>query len=293
MQYSEKLTSKLPTFSYEVFPPKNASGWGALYSTLGEISRRRPDFVSVTYGAGGSTRRQTVELVGRIHRELGIETVAHLTCLGHSVAEIDEMLGQLQSEGVRGLMALRGDPPQGENEFSAHPDGFAHASDLIGFTKSKNFFTIGCACYPEVHPESASLADDIAYLKLKQDQGADFAVTQLFFDNEIFYRFREQAALAGVTIPIVAGIMPVLNLAQIQRFQQLKGGTGVPQKLIDFLGDGEEEEITKRGIEYGFGQCVNLLKNGTAGIHLYTLNRSRSTIRITDRLIKEGIMQKP
>jgi methylenetetrahydrofolate reductase (NADPH) len=183
MLFSEKLNSNIPTISFEIFPPKNPAGWGALYSTLGNVSRRSPDFISVTYGAGGSTRRQTVELVARIQRELGIETVAHLTCLGHSAEEIAALLSELEASDVHGLMALRGDPPKDSSQFKPHPEGFAHASDLIEFASSRNSFTIGCACYPETHPEASSPEADIEYLKLKQDRGASFAVSQLFFES--------------------------------------------------------------------------------------------------------------
>lgn len=287
MSYYEKLKSARPTLSYEVFPPKNFAGWGSLYSTLGEICRRNPDFISVTYGAGGSTREKTIDLVSRIQRELGIPAVAHLTCVGHSRAEISEILDSLQAAGIEGLMALRGDPPRGQAAFVARPDGFAYASELIRFARPAYPFHIGCGFYPEKHPEAATLDEDIAHLKLKQDQGADFAVSQLFFDNEVFYRFRDRARSAGVTIPLIAGIMPVTDLSQLKRFRELSG-SNIPTRLIEFLGEGDDAAIRARGVDYGVEQCVDLLNNGISGLHLYTLNKSSSTSKITDRLRRLG-----
>jgi methylenetetrahydrofolate reductase (NADPH) len=287
MHYYKKLESGAPTISYEIFPPKNPIGWGALYSTLGEIAKKAPDFISVTYGAGGSTRRKTVDLVDRIQSELGIPAVAHLTCVGHSQAELAAILKSLDEANVSGIMALRGDPPKGESSFAPHPEGFGYSYELIRFARSHYAFKIGCGFYPEKHPESASLADDIGYLRKKQDEGADFAVSQLFFDNETLYRYRDLAVAAGVTIPLVAGIMPVLGLSQLKRFRELSG-TDIPTKLTDFLGNGSDDEILVRGIEYGVEQCVDLLKNGIAGIHLYTLNKSTSTSAIVDGLRARG-----
>jgi len=283
MSYYDKQQRSEPTLSYEVFPPKNAAGWGALYETLAAISQRSPDFISVTYGAGGSTREKTLDLVSRIQRELEIPGVAHLTCVGHSRQELSGILNALEAAGIGGIMALRGDPPRGQKSFTPHAEGFSHASDLIALARPNFQFRIGCAFYPEKHPEAATLDEDIAYLKLKQDQGADFAVSQLFFDNDAYYRFRERACLAGVAIPLVAGIMPVSSLSQLRRFQDMSGAT-IPAKLTKFLGEGDDEVITARGIEYGLSQCIELLDNRVAGLHLYTLNRSNATTSITDEL---------
>ena len=287
MPYFEKLLSGVPTLSYEIFPPKNPSGWEALYATLAEIRRRQPDFVSVTYGAGGSTRDKTIDLVSRIQRELDLSSVAHLTCVGHTREEIAQIIEQLSGARVRGLMALRGDPPKGDSEFVPHPGGFAHASDLIAFARRRFASPIGCACYPEKHPEAASLKDDIMQLKLKQDTGASFAVTQLFFDNDAFRRFVDDVRSAGVTLPIVAGIMPVSSLSQLDRFRQLSG-TAIPKKLTDFLGEGSDEIVAARGIDFGVEQCAELLDHGVSGLHLYTLNRSKATTKITDALRECG-----
>lgn len=287
MAILDKLTTHIPTLSCEYFPPRSANGWGTLYATLAEARESALDFVSVTYGAGGSTRRKTVSLVERIQNELCIETMAHLTCVGHSQAELYNILTEIRAAAVPTIMALRGDPPKGVDHFTPHPEGFCYASELIAFIKRHFDFLVGCACYPEGHIESADVQQDVDFLKLKQDCGADFAVTQLFFDNEDFYRFRDAAVAAGVTIPIVAGIMPVTSLAQLGRFQSLCG-CSIPRKLTDFLGGGSSEEIIARGIEYGLAQSLDLLENDIAGIHLYTLNKSHSSAAIIAGLREQG-----
>ena len=285
MSFLEKLHAGQPTLSFEFYPPKDSDGWGTLYAALGSISKRAPDYVTVTYGAGGSTREKTLELVSRIQDELGIEAMAHLTCVGHSKAEIASILDALQQAKVQAVMALRGDPPHGQAAFEAHPDGFAHASDLIAFIKNGWDFCIGCSFYPEKHLEAESLAHDIGFLKLKQDQGADFAVSQIFFDNATFYEFRALAEGAGVSIPLVAGIMPVTSLDQLgpQGILQ-RAGTVIPPSLTDALGVGTKTEIVERGVQFAVAQCRDLLEHGAAGIHFYTLNRSTSSLRVTEAL---------
>ncbi len=287
MAFIDKLSAGIPTLSYELFPPKNPAGWGTLYGTLGEISKLSPDYISVTYGAGGSTRSKTVDLVARIQNELGIESMAHLTCVGHSRDELRDILATLEQSGIGNVLALRGDPPKGDKTFKPHPQGFAHASDLIKFIKSDFKLRIGCAYYPEKHMEAASLESDIAFLKLKQDHGAQFTISQLFFDNESFYRFRDRCATQGITMPFVAGIMPVLNLGQLNRFKELSG-CAIPESMVAFLSAGSAESVADRGVEFASRQCVDLLKNGIAGIHLYSLNQSSSSVRITENLRKLG-----
>lgn len=287
MAFAEKLINGIPTLSFELFPPKNPAGWGTLYGTLGEISKLSPDYISVTYGAGGSTRSKTVDLVARIQNELGIESMAHLTCVGHSKDELREVLQTLEKAGIRNVLALRGDPPKGDPSFQAHPDGFAHASDLIRFVKGNFGLRIGCAYYPEKHMEAASLESDLDFLKLKQDNGAEFTISQLFFDNEGFYRFRDQAHAKGISMPLVAGIMPVLNLNQIKRFKELSG-CAIPDSMVAFLGNGLPEDVAQRGVEFATDQCLDLLRNGIAGIHLYSMNQSTSSSRITENLRSQG-----
>jgi methylenetetrahydrofolate reductase (NADPH) len=282
MLFYDKLKSDTPTLSYEFFPPKDPSGWGTLYTTLGNIVRQYPDFVSVTYGAGGSTRQKTVELVGRIKSELGIEAMAHLTCVGHSQDELGSILSSLETGGVTHVLALRGDAPKGSAGFTPHRDGFEHATDLIHYTRENFNFRIGCAFYPEKHLESESINQDVQFLKLKQDNGADFAISQLFFDNNNFYSFRDKAKKAGVTLPFIAGIMPVTSLSQLPRFKEMSGAI-IPDKLLDFLGS-DPEKIVQRGIEYAIEQGRGLLENGVAGLHFYTLNKSGSSVKITQAL---------
>jgi methylenetetrahydrofolate reductase (NADPH) len=238
----------------------------------------------VTYGAGGSTRSKTVDLVGRIQSELGIEAMAHLTCVGHSREELRGILDQLWDAGIRHVLALRGDPPKGDTAFKPHPEGFAHASDLIRFIKDNFGFTIGCAFYPEKHVEAASLETDLAALKLKQDNGADFAVSQLFFDNANFFRFRDKAAALGINLPLVAGIMPVLDAKQLPRFEELSGCV-IPADLPAFLADElKGADVVARGVEYATRQCDDLLQGGVAGLHLYCLNKHASVTKITENL---------
>ncbi|HEX5322866.1 MAG TPA: methylenetetrahydrofolate reductase [Capsulimonadaceae bacterium] len=287
MPFYEKLAAHIPTLSYEVFPPKNPAEWGSLYSTLGQISRQSPDFISVTYRGGVSTRERTVELVGRIQRELEIETVAHLTCISHSTQELQEILDALQTSGVRNIIALRGDRPKQKPE-----NGMEHASDFITLARERFPGRIACAYHPEKHPEATSIEDDIKFLKLKQDNGADFAISQFFFDNEDFFRFRDKARAAGVTLPLLVGVMPIDSLSQLPRLARMNGKEA-SEKLVRFLGNGSEVEVSQRGVEYSIAQSRELLENGAAGIHLYTLNKSGASVRITKGLRALGYFPIP
>lgn len=290
MNAIQKLTAHIPTLSCEYFPPRSPAGWSALYATLAQAHDIGLDFVSVTYGAGGSTRQKTISLVERIQTELGIDAMAHLTCTGHSRAELTGILDELQAAGIPAVMALRGDPPRGSHDFVPHPDGFRFASDLIDFTQRHYNFMIGCACYPEGHPESAGVQQDVDFLKLKQDLGADFAVTQLFFDNDDFFRFRDAARRAGVTIPIIAGLMPVTAVAQLARFQSLCG-CSIPAKLTTFLETDPDVDVVDKGIAYGLAQAEELLDGGVDGLHLYTLNKSQSSAAIIAGLRANGRLE--
>lgn len=287
MTFLEKLQKRTPTLSFEFSPPKDAAGWATLYSTLGEVSRLAPDFVSITYGAGGANRQKTIDLVSRIERELEIESVPHLTCVGHSKAEIADILTALQASGIRYLMALRGDPPRGDASFRPHPDGFANASDLIAFARARYPFHIGGGFYPEKHPDASHLDEDIRWLKFKQDCGAEFATSQFFFDNDVFYRFRDKAVRSGVTMPLIVGLLPVTALAQLERLPVLSGHP-TSSKITDALGEGTDKEIQQRGIDYAIAQCQDLLEHGVAGLHLYTFNRAMSSVRITKALRASG-----
>ncbi|HRR35405.1 MAG TPA: methylenetetrahydrofolate reductase, partial [Kiritimatiellia bacterium] len=248
------------------------------------------DFVSVTYGAGGSTRENTVDLVASLQNNLELLAMAHLTCLGHSQVELSRILDRLAAKQVPAIMALRGDPPQGASSFRPHPYGFSHASDLIGFIRDGwPQFKIGCAAYPEGHPESLaegqprSPARDIAFLKLKQENGADFAVTQLFFDNAVYHDFVAQARAAGVTIPLLPGIMPLSSARQIERFVALSG-CSIPDDLRQAAA---AEDVAEAGFRFALAQCRDLLAHGAPGIHLYTLNQSSLSGRILAALRAE------
>lgn len=291
MIFFDKLQSHTPTISFEFFPPKTPEGWAKLYGTIAETARLNVDFVSVTYGAGGSTRENTVDLVASLQNNLGIHAMAHLTCLGHSQVDLSKILDKLAAKNVPAIMALRGDPPQGETTFRPHPYGFSHASDLIGFIKDGwPQFKIGCAAYPEGHPESFAAGEprtpdrDIAFLKLKQDNGADFAVTQLFFDDAVYFSFVEKARAAGVTIPLLPGIMPMTSAKQIERFIALSG-CSIPDTLRQAAASDNVEES---GFQFALNQCRTLLAQGAPGIHLYTLNQSALSGRILAALRDES-----
>jgi len=286
MSFIEKIKNRIPTLSFELFPPKKPDGWATLYGTLSEISRLSPDLVSVTYGAGGSTRQKTIEIVTRLKDELNIEGMAHIACVNHTRDEIDVILNRLRDAKIRYILALRGDPPQG-TKFNRIESGFGYASELIRYTKLRyNNSTIGCATYPEKHIESKDIQEDIEYLKLKQDEGAEFAITQLFFINENFFRFRDMAVKSGVNIPIIAGIMPVMDLSQLERFRNMCG-CSIPDPLRERL-IRNPDRVIEIGIEYSLSQCEELLRNDVAGIHFFTLNRSQSVVKIVNDLRESG-----
>lgn len=278
MRISHLLAAGSPTVSFEFFPPKDAAGFDRLYRTIERLRPLGPSYVSVTYGAGGSTRRKTVELVQRIQRTLGIESMAHLTCVGAGKAEISGVLDELRQGGIENVLALRGDPPKGAARFEPSPGGFRYASELVAFIRSRYEFCLGGACYPETHPEAASPEADLAHLKIKVDRGAEFLITQLFFDNSDFLRFRDRARAVGIDVPVVAGIMPIRSLGQIQRFAKMCGAR-LPGPLLRRLEAvrGDPAAVRAIGVDHAAMQCRNLLEEGVAGLHFYTLNHSRAT----------------
>jgi len=283
MKIVDKLGSS-PAFSFEFFPPKDQEGVARLFETITHLAPYGPAYVSVTYGAGGSTRRLTVELVRRIKQEVGIEAMAHLTCVGASSDEIGAVLDELKDGGIDNVIALRGDPPRGAARFERHQDGFGYASELIAFIRSRWDFCLAGACYPEKHPEAADHDADLAALKSKVDAGADFLITQLFFDNADYFRFVERARAAGVRVPIVPGIWPITNLAQIQRVTSMCGAT-IPKELLAKLdAAGQPQRVQEVGVAHATAQCRELLARGAPGIHFYTLNRSPATREILERL---------
>jgi methylenetetrahydrofolate reductase (NADPH) len=286
MRIRDRLATGVPTCSFEFFPPKTPAGVESLFATIADLREFAPTFVSVTYGAGGSTRDLTIDLVTRIKREAGIEAMAHLTCVGHGREEVRATLRQLAAGGVENIMALRGDPPRGTAEFVRHPDGFGYGCELISFIKDdpEFDFCLGGACYPEKHIEASDHDADLANLGQKVAAGVDFLVTQLFFDNAAYFTFVERARAAGIDLPIVPGIMPVTNVAQIERFTTMCGAT-IPQELRAILAAcGDEEAVVAAGIAWATAQCRDLLARGAPGLHFYTLNRSRATAEIVRNL---------
>ncbi|HXH64252.1 MAG TPA: methylenetetrahydrofolate reductase [NAD(P)H] [Mariprofundaceae bacterium] len=283
-----------PLISCEFFPPKTDKGEANLWQCLQELATIRPDYVSVTYGAGGSSQDRTKRIVIRIRHETELTPVAHLTCVGATREDLAALLEEYREAGIANILALRGDPPEGTDRFKMVKGGFAYASDLVRFIREQHGnFSIAVATYPEGHPESpGGVEDDIRFLKLKQDNGACVAITQYFFDNEAFYRFRDRAVAAGVNIPIVPGIVPITNYTQIVSFSA-KCGAIIPdwlhtrmQPLVD------DAEATKQaGIDIAAEQCADLLAHGAPGLHFITLNKSEATIAVCRRLgiAKESI----
>ncbi len=277
-----------PVISFEFFPPKTDAGFAALFTTIDELKSIKPSYVSVTYGAGGSTREKTVQLVERIQRELGIRSMAHLTCVGHTAVEIGNILDELWKAGIRNVLALRGDPPAGQHQFVVTEGGFANADALVKFIADRHPFCIGVAGYPEGHPQCLNRVRDLEHLKRKIDNGGNFVVTQLFFDNQDFYRFRDNARSIGINVPIIAGIMPILNVAQIKRFVSMCGAK-IPQPLLVKLEslESDPEAVHRAGVEHATDQCRDLLANGVDGIHFYTLNKSKATVEVCKEMMND------
>jgi methylenetetrahydrofolate reductase (NADPH) len=275
-----------PVFSFEFFPPKTTAGVESLFATISALRHLEPSFVSVTYGAGGSTRTRTVDLVARIRQDLDIEPLAHFTCVGASRAELHEVLRAMRDAGVENVLALRGDPPAGEVAFTPAADGLSHGSELAAMIRNGYDFCIGGACYPEGHIENADAVAEIRYTAGKIAAGASFLITQLFFDNAHYFAFVRRARAAGITVPIIPGIMPVTNVDQITRFTS-SIGAAIPSDLMSALSDRRDdaEAVTQLGVAWTTLQCAELLAAGAPGIHFYTLNRSPSTRAILSALL--------
>ena len=270
-----------PVVSFEFFPPKTDAGFASLYRTIAELKQLDPGFVSVTWGAGGSTRRQTIELVTRIQDELGITAMAHLTCVGSSAAEIAAILDHLVEAGIENVLALGGDPPRDAPDYRPPPGGFTYASELAAFIRTRWSLCIGGACYPETHPRAASPEADLDHLKQKVDAGVEFLITQLYFDNADYFRFVDRARARGIGVPIVPGIMPIVSEANIRRITTLSGAR-IPPALDSRLAavGHDDAQVMELGIEWSARQCRELLDRGAPGLHFYTLNRSPATRRI-------------
>jgi methylenetetrahydrofolate reductase (NADPH) len=283
MHIKELLARGEPTFSFEFFPPKSDEAASQLAETIADLRELDPSFVSVTYGAGGSTRERTIELVTRLKRETGIEAMAHLTCVGSGRDELRTVLEHIGEAGVHNVLALRGDPPKGQAQFVTAEGGFQHASELVRFIREHHDagFSVGGACYPETHPECGNPAVDLIHLKRKVDQGLDFLITQLFFDNQRYFEFVERARRIGILVPILAGIMPITNAAQVERFT-VSCRAAIPFDLAEELDNRRNDPVAvmELGIAHATAQCVELLDWGAPGIHFYTLNRSTATREI-------------
>ena len=274
-----------PVFSFEFFPPKTDEGERNLRATLEALRALEPDFVSVTYGAGGSTRDRTVEITKWIKQELGIEAMAHLSCVGTTREELSAILDGISAAGIDNVLALRGDPPRGETEWRPHPGGLHYSTELAALIASGYPFGIGAACFPEVHPEAPDLAHDLRFLKEKIASGATFLITQLFFDNELYFNFVEEARGMGIEVPIIPGIMPINDVGQIKTITGMCGAS-IPDALLEQLEirAGDPDAVLQLGVSYSTLQCAELLARGAPGIHFYTLNRSPATRAILSAL---------
>src|SRR5215210_4995293 len=267
-----------PCFSFEFFPPKTEEGERNLREALEELKKDKPSYVSVTYGAGGSTRDRTIGIVKWIKQELGIEAMAHFTCVGATVEELRSTLDGIRGAGIDNVLALRGDPPQGQTKWTKTEGGLEYSTQLIDLIRGGYEFAVGAACFPEVHPQATSPESDIRFMKEKVDAGATFLITQLFFDNAFYFDFVERARDAGIGVPIIPGIMPVTNYAQIKRMTEMCGAS-FPDKYEAELEARKDDPDTTAdlGVAYAALQCADLLARGAPGIHFYTLNRSPAT----------------
>ena len=286
MRIDEIITERgEPVFSFEFFPPKTDEGEQNLRATLEDLRAFEPDFVSVTYGAGGSTRGKTVGLTHWIKQELGIEAMAHLSCVGATREELIGLLDGMQHAGIENVLALRGDPPRGETEWTPHPGGLHYSTELAELITANYPFAVGAACFPEVHPEAPDMAHDLRFLKEKVDAGASFLITQLFFDNELYFQFVEEARALGIEVPIIPGIMPITDVNQIKTITGMCKAS-IPTRLLEALEwrGTNTDAVLQLGVSYATLQCAELLARGAPGIHFYTLNRSPATRAILSAL---------
>src|ERR1039458_2446883 len=274
-----------PVFSFEFFPPKSDAGERVLGLALESLRQLEPDFVSVTYGAGGSSRTRTLELTKWIKQELGIEAMAHLSCVGSTREELGAILDDMSQAGIENVLALRGDPPRGESDWKPHPGGLSYSTELAALIQGDYNVCIAGACFPEVHPEAPDLALDLRFLKEKIAAGVSLLITQLFFDNDQYFRFVEEARGAGIEVPILPGVMPITDLRQIKTITGMCGAT-IPQALREALEwrSHDADAVLQLGVSYATLQCAELLARGAPGIHFYTLNRSHATRAILSAL---------
>ena len=283
MKIIDKLNEDKIHISFEVFPPKTDAGFDKVLSAVDQIAKLNPSYISVTYGAGGGTSKNTAKIASHIKEDLGIESLAHLTCASSTKEEVRTVIGNLMQLGIENILALRGDIPKGTDFPSG--DRFRHAYELVEEVKKHGDFCIGAACYPEGHPENEHKADDIKYLKQKVDAGVDFLTTQMFFDNDIHYNFLYRVREAGITVPVLPGIMPMTSASQMKRSQELSG-TVFPRRflaLLDRFGD-YPDAMMQAGIAYATDQIIDLLSNGVKNIHIYSMNKSEVAAKIMENL---------
>ena len=290
MHIRELLAANQPSISFEFFPPKSAEASEKLFTVIEDLAAKKPSFVSVTYGAGGTTPDLTHDLVVRIMKEASIPAVPHLTCVLHNKKEMNEILSRYAEVGVGNILALRGDPPRNQPNYSRLDDEFPYAQDLVreivAFNRESSApdFGVGVAGFPEGHPETPNRLKEMDYFKAKVDEGADYICTQLFFDNHDLLDFRDRCSLAGIDIPIIAGVMPVTSRKGMIRMAELAAGSRFPAKLQSLLVNAPDDDVTEIGIDYATEQSQEILKEGFPGIHFYTLNKSRATLEIVERL---------
>ncbi|GFK92604.1 5,10-methylenetetrahydrofolate reductase [Fundidesulfovibrio magnetotacticus] len=288
MRIDDLLSRGKQFISLEFFPPKEKDAWPAFFYEAGRLSVLKPLFVSVTYGAGGSTQANTLELVTRFSRDLGQNPMAHLTCVGASEESLRSFMDALKAAGVDNVLALRGDPPQNQPDFTLEGQAFQHGSDLAGFIRQAYpDLCIGVAGYPEKHPQAESLDADIDFLKLKIEKGGNFVITQLFFDNDHYFRFVERCRARGIDAPVIPGVLPILNLASIKRILSMCGATLPPDYLARLEAanaSGGAEAVRAEGVAYARAQCRDLLERGAPGVHLYTLNKAQACLDIAGDL---------
>ncbi len=284
MKIKQILEEKKPTISFEVFPPKRNMDIEGIFQTIDALKPLDPDFISVTYGAGGTSKDTTIEIASRIKKEYDIESIAHFTCVTSTKQEVNETLDELKKSGVENILALRGDIPK-DIPASELPNDFQYASDLVKHIQEHGDFSIGGACYPEGHLDANSLDEDIWNLKKKSSLGLDFLITQLFFDNEIFYRFADKCQSHGIDVPMIAGILPVLSKSQILRIQQLSGCT-LPKKFLRIINryENDPRALKEAGTAYAIEQIIDLLSWGIDGVHIYTMNKPETAAKITDAI---------
>ena len=281
----QDILTKTRTISFEFFPPREATGINAVLNKIESLQSYSPNFISVTYGAGGSTRKFSEELTTKAKTQYDVEVMAHLTCVGHTVKELDEILERLEASDIENIIALRGDLPNHQRINLTDDSGFEYASDLISHLNRIYSFGIGAACYPEGHPEAVSFEHDIRYAKLKVENGADFLITQLFYDNDDFFRFVDKARAIGINVPIIPGVLPVLSSNQIRKFTGLCGARIPPDLEMQLAKyENDDEGARAMGVEYATCQVQGLWDSGVSGIHFYVLNRSYSVSKILDNL---------